>query len=92
MNEVQKDGIKVKGLQMVAIVKKVLSVLLLIFVAITPLACLNINSPPKDRPSTEVNVGGEHGVTVERRNRPDNDSHDDRGDKSSHDEGEHGDR
>jgi hypothetical protein len=49
---------------MLAIVKRVLCVLLLVFVAASPMACLSINSPP-DKPATEVNVGGEHGVTVD---------------------------
>ena len=51
---------------MFRIAKKVLSVLLLVFMTVAPLACLNINEPPKDnKPNTEVNVGGERGVTVD---------------------------
>jgi hypothetical protein len=44
---------------------KVLSVLLLVLVVVAPLGCLSINKPPSDQPKTEVNVGGEHGVTVD---------------------------
>ena len=51
---------------MLAILKKTLSVLLLAFVAISPMACLSINEPPKSQPNTEVNVGGDRGVTVDR--------------------------
>jgi hypothetical protein len=54
-----------KGLQMFTIVKKTLSALLLVFVAAGPMACLNINSPPENKPGTEVNVGGDRGVTVD---------------------------
>ena len=51
---------------MFTIIKKTLSVLLLAFVAAAPLACLSINEPPKDnQPKTEVNVGGDRGVTVD---------------------------
>jgi len=31
-----------------------------------PLGCLNINKQPNNRPDTTVNVGGEHGVTVDK--------------------------
>ena len=52
---------------MFTIVKKALSVILLIFISFASLACVSINEPPKDnKPTTEVNVGGEHGVTVEK--------------------------
>ena len=44
---------------------KVLSCLLLALMAAVPLGCLTINKPPDDKPKTEVNVGGEHGVTVD---------------------------
>lgn len=57
-----------KGMHMRAIIKRTLIALLLVFVAASPMACLNINSPRDDRPKTdktEVNVGGPHGVTVE---------------------------
>ena len=50
---------------MLTIVKKTLSVLVLIFLAAAPLGCLSINKPPDKEPTKEVNVGGEHGVTVE---------------------------
>ena len=49
---------------MFTIGKMVLSLLLLVCAA-APLACLNINKPPDNQPKTEVNVGGQHGVTVE---------------------------
>ena len=51
---------------MFTIVKKTLSVLLLVLMAAAPLGCLNINAPPDNKPKREVNVGGEHGVTVDR--------------------------
>ncbi len=50
---------------MVTIGKAVLSVLILVFVSAAPLGCLNINKPPDNQPKTEVNVGGERGVTVD---------------------------
>jgi len=50
---------------MFTIIKKTLSVLLLVLVAAAPLACLSINPPPENKPNTEVNVGGSHGVTVD---------------------------
>lgn len=49
---------------MATINKMVLSLLLLACIAAAPLGCLSINSPP-DKPATEVNIGGEHGVTVD---------------------------
>lgn len=58
---------------MLTLARKVSSALLLVLVAAAPMACLNINSPPKDQPKTDVNVGGQHGVTVEHgTNNPDN--------------------
>jgi hypothetical protein len=54
---------------MVTIGKKVLSLLLLVLlvcIGAAPLGCLTINKPPDNRPTTEVNVSGEHGVTVDR--------------------------
>jgi len=51
---------------MFTIGKVVLSLLLLVGVAAAPLACLSINKPPDNQPKTDVNVGGEHGVTVDR--------------------------
>jgi hypothetical protein len=50
---------------MFAMGKKVLSFLVLVCMAASPLACLNINKSPDDKPKTEVNVGGQHGVTVD---------------------------
>jgi len=50
---------------MVKIGKKVLSFLLLVLIAAAPLGCLSINKPPDNQPKTEVNVGGDHGVTVD---------------------------
>jgi hypothetical protein len=52
---------------MFTIIKKTLSVLLLAFVAAGPMACLNIGPQPDNQPrkTTEVNVGGEHGVSVD---------------------------
>ena len=50
---------------MLTIVKTVLSVLFLATVVAGPMACLTINKPPDDQPKTEVNVGGQHGVTVD---------------------------
>ena len=47
---------------MFTIVKKISSVLLLILVAASPIACLNINSKPDKK---DVNIGGKHGVTVD---------------------------
>ncbi|HUT59844.1 MAG TPA: hypothetical protein VNA25_18520 [Phycisphaerae bacterium] len=49
---------------MFRIVKRVLCVLLLVFISIAPLACLSINEPA-DKPKTDVNVGGPHGVVVD---------------------------
>jgi hypothetical protein len=46
---------------MVKIAKKVLAIVVLLMIAAAPLACLNVNTPPKNR---DVNVGGQHGVTV----------------------------
>jgi hypothetical protein len=51
---------------MPAIGKTALSLLLLVCIAAAPLGCLTINRPPDHQPKTEVNVGGEHGVTVDR--------------------------
>ena len=56
---------------MVTIGKMVLSLFLLVCMAAAPLACVSVNRSPDDnrpadnQPKTEVNVGGEHGVTVE---------------------------
>jgi hypothetical protein len=50
---------------MFTIVKATLSVLLLVSIAAVPMACLTINKVPDNQPTrTEVNVGGQHGVTV----------------------------
>jgi len=54
-----------KGLQVFAIGKKVLGLLLLLCLAAAPLGCLSINKERDNEPTKEVNVGGEHGVTVE---------------------------
>jgi len=51
---------------MVAIGKTVLGILLLVLIAVAPLGCLSINKPPSDDSQRDVNIGGEHGVTVER--------------------------
>ena len=51
---------------MFTIAKKMLCVLLLVCIATAPLGCLTINKPPDNQPKKEVNVGGNHGVTVER--------------------------
>ena len=53
---------------MVTIGKKILSLLLLACIAAAPLGCLTINKPPDNQPKTEVNVGGDRGVTVEHQN------------------------
>jgi hypothetical protein len=56
---------------MFTIGRKILGLFLLVCIAAAPMACLNINKEPdrRDRqdrePNTEVNVGGDHGVTVE---------------------------
>ena len=50
---------------MFTLVKKMLCLLLLVCMATAPLGCLNINKPPDNQPKTEVNVGGDRGVTVE---------------------------
>lgn len=50
---------------MITIGKKVLGLLLLVLIAVAPLGCLSINKPADNQPKTEVNVGGQHGVTVE---------------------------
>ena len=52
-------------MHMRTVVKRVLSALVLVFIVASPMACLNINSWPDDKPGTEVNVGGAHGVTVD---------------------------
>jgi len=49
---------------MFTIVKRVLCVLLLVFVAVAPLACLSINEPA-DKPKTDVKIGGSSGIVVE---------------------------
>jgi len=56
---------------MFKIITKMLLVFLFVLVAVSPMACLDFNSDNPDRepshePSRDVNVGGEHGVTVER--------------------------
>ncbi|NBB94913.1 MAG: hypothetical protein GVY16_04145 [Planctomycetes bacterium] len=43
----------------------VLRIILLLCLAMTLPACLNINKSPDVEPAKEVNVGGEHGLTVE---------------------------
>jgi hypothetical protein len=53
---------------MVTIGKAVMSLLLLVCIAVAPLACLSITTPSDNQPKTEVNVGGDRGVTVEHRN------------------------
>jgi cell division septal protein FtsQ len=55
-----------KGFKMFKIFKKTVAVLLLVCIATASLGCLNINKPPDDQPKKDVNVGGDHGVTVER--------------------------
>ena len=50
---------------MFTIVKKVLSILLLVFITVAPLACLSINEPA-DKPKTDVKIGGSSGVVVDR--------------------------
>lgn len=50
---------------MLKVIKITMTVLFLAAIAAGPMACLSINSPPDNEPRTEVNVGGEHGVTVE---------------------------
>ena len=55
-------------MRMLTIGKTALSLFLLVCVAAAPIGCLTVNRPPNDRPNTEVNVGGEHGVTVEHHN------------------------
>ena len=51
---------------MFKILKKTLLVLLIVFIAASPMACLDFGTEQHDRePSRDVNVGGEHGVTVE---------------------------
>ena len=50
---------------MFTIGKKVLSILLLVCIVAVPIGCLSINKPPDSQPKTEVNVGGEHGVSVD---------------------------
>lgn len=45
-------------------IKKILVVFLLVCAAVAPLGCVTVNSPDK-KPATEVNVGGDHGVTVD---------------------------
>jgi len=57
-----------KGLQMLTIGKTVLKLLLLVCLSAAPLACLSITTPSDNQPKTEVNVGGDRGVTVEHRN------------------------
>jgi len=44
--------------------KAIIGVLLALFISGTGLGCLNVNKPPDEKPKTEVNVGGQHGVTV----------------------------
>jgi len=53
---------------MVTIGKHVLGFLLLVLIAAAPLGCLSINKPPDNQPKTEVNVGGDRGVTVDHQN------------------------
>jgi hypothetical protein len=50
---------------MLKICGKVLGVLLLVLIVVAPLGCLNINKDPNTEPNKEVNIGGDHGVTVE---------------------------
>jgi hypothetical protein len=50
---------------MITIGKKVLSLVLLALIAAVPLACGHRDRQPDNR--TEVNVGGDRGVTVEHR-------------------------
>lgn len=54
-----------KGSQMFTIGKKVLLFVLVVLLAGAPLGCLNINKSPNNKPGTEVNVGGQYGVTVQ---------------------------
>ncbi len=57
---------------MVMIVKRALAFIVLVLFVVAPLACVNINRPPENR---EVNVGGQHGVSVQQ-NSASNDSND----------------
>jgi len=50
---------------MFAIGKKILSLLLLVFIAVAPMSCLTINKPPDDQPNKETKVGGDNGVVVD---------------------------
>ena len=54
---------------MLTIGRKFLTVLILALVAGAPLGCLSINKPADNQPKTEVNVGGDRGVTVDHNNR-----------------------
>jgi hypothetical protein len=48
-----------------AIGRKVLSLLVLVSIAVAPLGCVTVNRSPAGQPArTDVNVGGSHGVTV----------------------------
>lgn len=47
---------------MVTMVKRVLAFVVLVLLVVAPMACLNINTPPKN---TDVNVGGQHGVNAQ---------------------------
>ena len=47
-------------------VRNILCLLLLVCMVTAPLGCLSINKPPDNEPKKDVNIGGEHGVTVER--------------------------
>jgi len=50
---------------MFTIVKKMLSLILLVCIAASPLACVNINKPPDNKPKTDVKIGGDKGVVVD---------------------------
>jgi hypothetical protein len=50
---------------MFTIAKTILRVLFVALVVAGPMACLTINKSPDDQPKTQVNVGGNHGVTVD---------------------------
>jgi hypothetical protein len=52
---------------MFAMVKSLLSLLLLVSVAVMPIACVNVNRDRRhEEPKEDVNVGGKYGVTVDR--------------------------
>lgn len=54
---------EVKGYAMLTIGKTVLGLVLLVGISAAS-GCVTLNKPADEEPKTEVNVGGEHGVTV----------------------------